>query len=226
VLAATAIVVAVAFGFARSPVEGSAAQQAPSFEKPVHPKPVVRQTPAPAVTPKPMVQPAVHHQKPLTKLRVTAVGDSVLESAATALRQVFPFLTVDADVGRQANQVFDEISWLRIGGHVGQIVVIAAGSNGIVSEDELDKLLEKLADRRRVVLVNVLAPRVWQDLNNSMFDQVVREHPNTVLADWHAAAEGHPEWLYPDGTHVRPEWAYEYAKVVRAAALDPRPASS
>ena len=183
-------------------------------------------TPIKAVTPaKP---PPVTHQagpapKPLNRLHVTAIGDSVLESAAPAMRLVFPFLTVDADVGRQANQVFDEIAWLQLGNRLGQIVVIAAGSNGIVSGDELDRLLTKLSSRRRVVLVNVHAPRVWQDLNNSMFVSVAKKHPNTVVADWHSAAREHPEWLYPDGTHVRPEWAYQYAAIVQRAAFGPAP---
>jgi hypothetical protein len=221
VLAAVGLVAAVAFGFARAPVEGSAAQS-PVFERPAagqHPR-----TPIKAVTPsKP--PPATHRpasrQKPLNRLHVTAIGDSVLESAAPAMRLVFPFLTVDADVGRQANQVFDEIAWLQLGNRLGQIVVIAAGSNGIVSGDELDRLLTKLSNRRRIVLVNDHAPRVWQDMNNSMFVSVAKKHPNTVVADWHSAAGEHPEWLYPDGTHVRPEWAYQYAAIVQRAAFGP-----
>jgi peptidoglycan/LPS O-acetylase OafA/YrhL len=219
VLAATGLVVAVAFAFARAPVEGSAARS-PSFETAQHPRTVVHHTAAidPATKPP---RPVAHAQKPLTRLHVTAIGDSVLESADTAMRQVFPFLTVDADVGRQANQVFDEIKWLQLGGHLGQIVVIAAGSNGIVSGDELDRLLTQLSNRRRVVLVSVNAPRVWQDLNNSTFVSVAERHHNTVIADWHSAASEHPEWLYPDGTHVRPEWAYEYAQIVKTAAYGP-----
>ena len=117
VLAAVGLVAAVAFGFARSPVEGSAAQS-PVFEhareRGQHPR-----TPIKAVTPAkpPPVDASGRRraQKPLNRLHVTAIGDSVLESAAPALRLVFPFLTVDADVGRQANQVFDEIAWLQLG---------------------------------------------------------------------------------------------------------------
>ena len=99
--------------------------------------------------------------------------------------------------------------------------MIDTGSNGIVSADELDDLLEKLSDRRRVVLVTVHAPRLWQDPNNEIFAEAAERHPNTTLADWNSAANEHPEWLYPDGTHVRPEYAYQYAAIVRAAALDP-----
>ena len=74
------------------------------------------------------------------------------------------------------------------------------------------------------MLVTVHAPRVWQDLNNATFAAAARKHPNTTVADWHSAAQQHPEWLYPDGTHVRPEYAYEYAQIVKTAALGPLPA--
>jgi hypothetical protein len=75
-----------------------------------------------------------------------------------------------------------------------------------------------------VVLVTVHAPRLWQDPNNEIFFAAAREHANVVVADWNAAASEHPEWLYADGTHVRPEWAYQYADIVKRAAFGPMPA--
>ena len=145
---------------------------------------------------------------------MTAIGDSVLESADPALRQVFPFLTVDADVGRQANEVFDEIAWLQLGGRLGQIVVIEAGvERHRRAPTSSTDLLTKLSDRRRVVLVTVHAPRVWQDLNNAIF--AAGRARRTRTRPWRTGTRPrseHPEWLYPDGTHVRPEYAYEYAR--------------
>ena len=191
------------FGLVRGPLVGSAAQEQASFDgrsaATVRRRRARRATDADAGRTAHAGAAARRH-----RLRVTAFGDSVLESAGPALRQVFPFLTVDADVGRQANEVFDEIAWLKLGDRLGQIVVIETGANGIVEPDELDDLLTKLSDRRRVVLVTVHAPRLWQDPNNEIFAAAAQTHPNTTVADWHAAASEHPEWLYPDGTHVRP----------------------
>ena len=59
--------------------------------------------------------------------------------------------------------------------------------------------------------------------NNSIFVAAAKKHANTDVADWHEVAREHPEWLYPDGTHVRPEWAYQYAAVVQRAAFGPAP---
>jgi peptidoglycan/LPS O-acetylase OafA/YrhL len=195
-----ALVLAVGFAFVRAPAGGSAAEQAgKAARKATAPPPVRRATPPPAGSAAPNARTA----------RVTAFGDSVLEGAAPALRQVFPFLTVDAVEGRQANEVFDEVAWLGLGGRLGQIVVLEVGANGIVDAGALDDLLTKLASRKRVVLVTVHAPRLWQDPNNEIFA---------------AAASEHPEWLYTDGTHVRPEWAYQFADVVKRAAFGPRTA--
>jgi hypothetical protein len=204
------------FGFARDPL-GSSAAQGVSAETPSG----RTATPGEPDPGRQAETPAASGARLSSRLRVTAIGDSVLRSADTALRGVFPFLTIDADVGRQANEVFDEIAWLKLGGRLGQIVVIDTGSNGIVSSDELDDLLEKLADRRRVVLVTVHTPRLWQDPNNAIFRAAAERYPNTTIADWNSVAAEHPEWFYPDGTHVRPEYAYHYADVVKAAALDP-----
>jgi peptidoglycan/LPS O-acetylase OafA/YrhL len=203
--AGAVLAVALAFGFVRDPIGSSAAQSsAPAAEGAASPP-----------------GPAVPAQGRPSRIRVTAIGDSVLEGAGPALRRVFPFLTVDADVGRRAPEVFDEIAWLKLGGRLGRIVVIATGANGIVEPDALDEMLEKLADRRRVVLVTVHVPRPWQDVNNETFAGSAQAHANTTVADWHAAAEEHPEWLYEDGVHVRPEYASEFAEIIRAAALDP-----
>jgi peptidoglycan/LPS O-acetylase OafA/YrhL len=211
VAAGAVLAAALVFGFVRDPIGSSAAQSSPSAAE------GAAMPPPPAVPAGPT---ASARSKP-SRIRVTAIGDSVLEGAGPALRRVFPFLTVDADVGRRAPEVFDEIAWLKLGRRLGQIVVIATGANGIVEPDALDEMLEKLADRRRIVLVTVHVPRPWQDLNNETFAEAAQAHANTTVADWHAAAQAHPEWLYEDGVHVRPEYASEFAEIIRAAALDP-----
>jgi len=222
VLVATGALALVVFAFVRAPTEGSAAQS-PSFE--ATPKGQHGQLAGPHATAHNPTSTAHKPSTPPSSVRVTAIGDSVLKSAEVALRQVFPFLTVDAVVGRQANEVFDEIEWLQLGNRLGPIVVIEAGANGIVSADELNALLNKLADRRRIVLVNVNVPRVWQNPDNELFTEAAAEHPNVTVADWNSVAQEHPEWLYPDGTHLRPEYAYHYADLVKQAALGPASAS-
>ena len=125
------------------------------------------------------------------RARVTAIGDSVLESADPGLRQVFPFLTVNADVGRQANEVFEEIAWLQLGSRLGPIVVIAgrverhrrAGG----ARRPPDEALRPAPHRA----VTVHAPRPWQDPNNSTLRRGgadARQHDRRGLARGRAGA--------------------------------------
>ena len=41
-------------------------------------------------------------------------------------------------------------------------------------------------------------------------------HPNAVLLDWYAASDGHPEYFYDDGTHLRPDGAAAYAALIKS----------
>ena len=104
-----ALTLAVVFAFVRAPAGGSAAEQAAQ-----HAAPDGHEPPRPPGTRR---HPPTARRHPNARTaRVTAFGDSVMEGAPPALRQVFPFLTVDAKEGRQANEVFDEVAWLQLGG--------------------------------------------------------------------------------------------------------------
>ena len=46
----------------------------------------------------------------------------------------------------------------------------------------------------------------------------VPAHPNAVLLDWYAASDGHPEYFYDDGTHLRPAGAAQYAALIKSVA--------
>jgi lysophospholipase L1-like esterase len=125
---------------------------------------------------------------------------------------------VYAVVGWQAKSVFDELAALRTAGHLGQVVVIETGTNGVVSPQELNAALDALADRTKVIVVNNHMDRPWEPPNNAMFPTAVRTHPNAVLVDWDAAANTHPDWLTTDGVHLQPAGVAPYAALIKAAA--------
>jgi len=148
----------------------------------------------------------------------TAVGDSVLLDGKIALQDICPSTEVYALVGWQTKSVFEEIDTLRAAGHLGQVVVIATGTNGLVKEKDLETVLNSLADRARVVIVNDHMDRAWEPPNNAMFPKVVAKYPNAVLLDWDTAANKHPEWLGGDGVHLTPQGRAPYAALIKAAA--------
>jgi peptidoglycan/LPS O-acetylase OafA/YrhL len=148
---------------------------------------------------------------------ISAVGDSVLIDGTVALQHDCPSTEVYAVVGWQAKAVFAQLAALRTANHLGSTVVIATGTNGLVSPKELDAVLTSLADRARVVLVNDHMDRAWAAPNNALFPQAAAAHPNVVVVDWNAAATEHPEWLTQDGVHLTPAGRVPYASLVGTA---------
>jgi peptidoglycan/LPS O-acetylase OafA/YrhL len=148
---------------------------------------------------------------------MSAVGDSVMVDGEVALQHDCPGTEVYAVVGWQAKAVFGQIAALRAAGHLGSVVVIGTGTNGLVSPSELDAVLTSLADRAKVILVNNHMDRAWEAPNNALFPQAIKSHPNAVLVDWNAAATAHPEWLTGDGVHLTPAGRAPYAAMIKAA---------
>jgi peptidoglycan/LPS O-acetylase OafA/YrhL len=150
--------------------------------------------------------------------KVTALGDSVMVDAAASLSSMCPGTEVHAVVGWQAASVFGELNELRVAHHLGQVVIIETGTNGIVSSKELDAALSSLADRTRVIVVNDHMNRAWEPPNNAMFPKEVAKHSNAVLVNWDIVADQHPEYLTSDGVHLQPNARPVYAALLKKSA--------
>jgi peptidoglycan/LPS O-acetylase OafA/YrhL len=201
---------------------GSSASQSPPAVAPVAVQPIGRPThPAVASTVAPPAKGYPTMPPPIPSgaaPALSAVGDSVMLDAASSLKLACPGTEVYAVVGWQAKSVFGELDALRAAGHLGAVVVIETGTNGIVSPKELDAELTALADRQKVIVVNNHMDRPWEPSNNAMFPVVVKAHPNAVLVNWDDAANSHPDWLSKDGVHLRPAGRGPYAQLIKTAA--------
>jgi peptidoglycan/LPS O-acetylase OafA/YrhL len=164
--------------------------------------------PAPPVTTPPAVDPAA-------LANVVAVGDSVLLGASPTVSAAIPGIRIDAKVGRQFNDVLGVVGWYEQEGLIPSTLVVHAGTNGIFSDADLDKLFE-IAGDRKLVLVNAKVGRPWQELVNQRLAAAADRHPNAVLVDWFGLASQHPEWFANDGTHLRPAGAAAFAELIRS----------
>jgi hypothetical protein len=153
----------------------------------------------------------------VTRVPISAFGDSVLLGAATAIRAIAQHLDLDAVEGRQPYEILDDVLAQARAHTLEPYVVIHAGNNGIISPDQLRQTLHALSDRTRVVLVNDQVPRDWQDLNNATLASVAKSFSNVVLLDWHALSSGKSGWFYSDGLHLTAAGTVAYAKLVQAA---------
>jgi peptidoglycan/LPS O-acetylase OafA/YrhL len=176
---------------------------------------------ATVAVPTPLDDPAADAPAPAPLGRVTAIGDSVMIGAATALQSALGQIEIDATVGRQVNDGLARLRTYRAAGQLGDVVVVQLGNNGTFTDAQADQLLDILADVRRVVLVTLKVPRVWEGPNNAVIVAAAQRASNVVLVDWHAAAVGHPELFYDDGMHLRPAGAAAYASLITEAATAP-----
>jgi len=147
--------------------------------------------------------------------RVTAIGDSVMLGAKAALEQRFGGdIHVDAAVSRQFGTAIDILRTLRDQGRLSPTVVVHMGTNGVITHEQFETLMGVLADRPRVVIVNLKVPRRWEAPDNAVLADGVRRHPNTVLLDWHAVGSSRPDIFWTDGYHLRPHGAQLYAELI------------
>lgn len=152
---------------------------------------------------------------------VTFIGDSVTVGASDNLAAAFPQATIDADIGRQPYEIFARVRERQSAGQLDQGVVIQAGTNGAISEDDLRSLLDGLRDRRRVVLLTSYGPNDWQRSSNAAIHDVAAAYPNVRVADFAALAAGHGEYVVEDGVHLTKEGLAVFGQVVSEALAAP-----
>src|SRR3954464_6846337 len=143
-----------------------------------------------------------------------AIGDSVMIAAAHRIaREGFE---VDAREGRFMRSALRILRTRHRTGRRPAVVVVGIGTNFPPTYREIRRSLRLLGGHRRLALVTPLrswrplpAPAIWRARNN---------HPHRVqVLDWASLGARHPDWLWGDGTHLRPRGARAYARLVRHA---------
>ncbi len=126
-----------------------------------------------------------------------AVGDSVLYDAAPTLSG-YGFRS-NAMVCRTMAQ---GVLWLQQHVHnLPSLVVVALGTNGPVSTQQIDQLLGILGRNRTLALVTphhgnyAYVPGLYRRL--------AQRYPGLIeVLDWDGISAGHPEWFAPDWIHL------------------------
>ena len=162
---------------------------------------------------------SVEHKTALPPGPILALGDSVMLGSAPNLEaRLGHRLTVDAVVGRQAQETIQRIAEYRAAGQLPQTVIVQIGDNGPVWSTDMQNLREVLRGVPRVVLVNVRLARSWQDEVNQELSQFARTWPQAVIANWYANST---QEMLTDGVHPSVAARNVYARVlVDALKLD------
>jgi hypothetical protein len=161
---------------------------------------------------------------PLWDRPVTAVGDSVLLGARSALAARFPKITVDAALGRQPAQIAERVREREQANRLGDVLVIQTGTNGPPDPQGFADFLGRLSGLDLVVVLTVRSEVPWMDQSNAIIERAAQDQSNVSVADWARASVGNPQYLYKDGTHLTSSGQRAYSRLiwdtVRAAAAD------
>ena len=157
--------------------------------------------------------------KKAQKLELTAFGDSVMLDAATDLKELYPKVVVDGDVGRQLYASEPYIEELKKQNLLKDTVLIGLGTNGAFSESQFDSIMSALGDRK-VYWVNVRVPtKRWQNDVNALLAQMAKKYDNLTLIDWYDYSNSHNDWFYDDQVHPNPEGMKHYIHLVSETLL-------
>lgn len=145
---------------------------------------------------------------------ITIIGDSVPLGAADDMAKAFPYALVDCKVSRQMSAGAQLLADYVSQGVVGDTVVSCLGTNGSLTEEDIDAFVQAAGSDRTVWLVNNRVPSGPQDANNALLASYADAHDNVNLIDWYATSAGHDDWFWDDGTHLRPDGAAAYTQML------------
>ncbi|WP_172194647.1 acyltransferase family protein [Saccharibacillus qingshengii] len=149
-----------------------------------------------------------------TGVGMTAIGDSVMLDIEPYLTAELPGIQVDGLVGRQMSQAPALIDQLKAQGEIGATVVIQLGTNGSFTDEQLDGLLAKLPEAKKIILVNTRVPRPWESVVNSALERAAQRDDRVLLIDWYSASAGRDDYFARDGVHLMPAGARAYTQLL------------
>jgi peptidoglycan/LPS O-acetylase OafA/YrhL len=147
--------------------------------------------------------------------RIVMLGDSVMIGAEENLAQrLGPGFSMDAKVGRQADEFLTIIRKIKREGHHPAAMVIQWGNNGPLYGEDMEGLRAATTNVGQLFLVSDHAPVSWQDESNEAIAEAAEDWHHTTEIPWKVAAEEGGESLFYDGIHLTPKGAGIYARLV------------
>ena len=118
---------------------------------------------------------------------VFAIGDSVMKGAAPSLAELG--IVVDAQQDRQARMGAEIFQQLEDLGVTIDVAVVHLGTNGPVSQETFDFLMEATSEIPKVIVLTLTANRDWTAGNNAKIRALPEGHPNVTVLDWQLVSE-------------------------------------
>ena len=145
------------------------------------------------------------------------IGDSVSLRAVDAFDGVFPHSHIDAEKGRQFDAGRATFEGYIQQNLAGKIVVFALGTNGLVTDAQVDAIMADAGDQRIVVFVNTRSPQPWVGPTNQAIANAATRYKNVRVIDWYGYSTNRNDLFDGDGTHLSTTGVTEYLKLIHDA---------
>jgi hypothetical protein len=130
-----------------------------------------------------------------------ALGDSVMLGAADRLAAAG--FEVDARGCRQMGQGLDILAGRRAAGTLPRVVIVALGTNWVITHADIRRALAIMGRRRLLVLVTPRELGGGSGSDAALVRAAGRRHPLRIaVADWVRVSAGHGDWFAGDGIHL------------------------
>lgn len=129
-----------------------------------------------------------------------AIGDSPMLLALTDLAQ--EGYRANARGCRQYPEGLALMRDLRRKDKLPRLVVVALGSNGSITKDNIHDALKIVGKKRILALVTPRETGGGAGHDATLVRQEAHKHKRIRLLDWVRFSAGHPGWFQPDGLHL------------------------
>jgi peptidoglycan/LPS O-acetylase OafA/YrhL len=147
--------------------------------------------------------------------RIVMLGDSVMVGAQENLAaRLGPGFSMDAKVGRQADEFIAIVQAIKRQGHHPTAMVIQWGNNGPLYSEDMEAMRKATTNVGQLFFISDHAPVSWQDESNHAIREASEDWHHTTEIPWAKVAEEEGESLFWDGIHLTPKGAGVYARLV------------
>ena len=130
---------------------------------------------------------------------------------------VFPHSHIDAEKGRQFDAGRATFEGYIQQNLAGKIVVFALGTNGLVTDAQIDAIMADAGDQRIVVFVNTRSPQPWVGSTNQAIANAATRYKNVRVIDWYGYSANRNDLFDGDGTHLSNTGVTEYLNLIHDA---------
>lgn len=145
------------------------------------------------------------------------IGDSVSLRAVDSFDGVFPHSHIDAEKGRQFDAGRATFEGYIQQNLAGKVVVFALGTNGLVTDAQIDAIMADAGNQRTVVFVNTRSPQPWVGSTNQAIANAATRYKNVRVIDWYGYSANRNDLFDGDGTHLSATGVAEYLNLIHDA---------